>query len=141
MVYGSLPWLMLLASLSSLDTWYKPKIQLESAASHGWILSHINSRIIQLFAAFRLLLGLQTLAQPQKGEGEGGGGNGGALAPPTPQDERKKNGSKSKNEKIIVKFYSPGKLEFCWPINMDKLEIIFIIMINKFLLNQLFYMI
>ena len=27
---------------------------------------------------------------------------------------------------IFDKFYSPGKLNFCWPINMHKLEIIWI---------------
>ena len=31
-----------------------------------------------------------------------------------------------KMKKIFDKFYSPGKLDFCWPINMHKLEIILV---------------
>ena len=42
-----------------------------------------------------------------------------------PPSTREKNESKSKNEKkIFDKFQSPGKLDFYWPINMHKLEII-----------------
>ena len=45
--------------------------------------------------------------------------------PPPPQDKEKMK-VKAKMKKIFGTFYSPGKLDFCWPINMHKLEIILI---------------